>query len=318
MAAGAGERVAVTGLHRTGLPLTREREPRASAARGRCVCQGGLRRFPGRYRFGTRGMPRRPRPLPGNGAGPGPGRRDARPRVRADARQICGARGRPPSRCSPATACRATLLRARSARRTRHRIFAANSGVPRARRRLLRRVRRRGCGDPHSHPAPCGGRRGFAPAAGGGADASSRLASPAGATRRRGQRRRRRRPRRRNGCGLKQALLRTPARAWTRRQRTCEGVVPTLRALPRTGRHAGFAARSRAPPPSGRLSGAYGRRARTGANSPARARWSCSRDRARAGSPRSRSRLRSPRGLRTRRGATRWSSDAGSWSPRAA
>ena len=131
---------------------------------------------------------------------------------RAAARRISGVRGRPPSPCSPAVACRAIPLRARFARRTRRRIFAANTSPdirgewwrPPRRRRLLRCVRRRGYGDPRSRP----------PLRGTGAslllraDASSRLASPAGATRGRGQRRRRRRPRRRNGCGLKQAVLR--------------------------------------------------------------------------------------------------------------
>ncbi len=111
---------------------------------------------------------------------------------------------------------------------------------------LLRRVRRCGYGDPHSHPAPGGDRRGFAPAARGRADASSRLAPPAGATRRRGQRRRRRRPRRRNGCGLKQAVLRSGARVDAPPAHVRKGGSHPSCA-PADGEAAGFAARSRAP-----------------------------------------------------------------------
>ena len=179
------------------------------------------------------------------------GRRRRRPRAaeRADARQRGRSpvfRGRSPSPCSPAVACRATPLRARPRRTYRPRIFAANSGVPRARRRLLRPrapLRLRGSALPPRPPPRAPGR---CSCRGVWVDASSRLAPPAGATRRRGQRRRRRRPRRRNGCGLKQALLRSGARvdaaaAHVRRG----GSHPSC--APADGEAAGFAARSRAP-----------------------------------------------------------------------
>ena len=79
-------------------------------------------------------MPRRPRPLPGHGSGPGPGpgRRNARTRGRA-ADMRCS---RPASFAVLAGGryCRATPLRARSARRTRRRIFAANTSPWHSRR----------------------------------------------------------------------------------------------------------------------------------------------------------------------------------------
>ena len=212
-------------------PLTREREPRASAARGRCVCQGGLRRFRGQYRFGTRGMPRSARALsPDTAPAPAPGG---------------GTRGRAADmRCSrPASFavlaggryCRATPLRARSARRTRRRIFAANTspGIrgewwrpPRRPVRARAAVRCAACAAAAAGiraPAPHSAAPGLRSCCGRTHPRASlhRPARPAGEVRGGGGA-----GRGGNRCGLKQAVLRNPARVWTRRQRTCDGVVP--------------------------------------------------------------------------------------------
>ncbi len=145
--------------------------------------------------------------------------------------------------------CRATPLRARSARRTRRRIFAANTSPdirgewwrpPRAAPSAALRAppRLRGSALPPRTPR----RRGFAPAAGG------RILAPRSTGRRD--------PRARSEAAAQVAAERVraeaggapyPARVWTRRQRTCDGVVPTPSCAPADGEAAGFAARSRQP-----------------------------------------------------------------------